>query len=112
MAGRTTVPSTADQDVPPLLVKFGQYPSHHGGPGVVRGPGRFGVPVCARGGDRFLVEVPRHRAVGPAPLVRPPLGAVSAVVAAGRAPWLRRPPGRPGHRFHARVPGVRPARSW
>lgn len=76
MAGRTTVPSTADQDVPPPLVKFGQYPSHHGGPGVVRGPGRSGVPVRALSRDRFPVDVPvdvpRMRAVAPARLVRPP----------------------------------------
>lgn len=112
MAGRTTVPSTADQDVPPPLVKFGQHPSHHGGPGVVRGPGRSGVPVRALSRDRFPVDVPRMRAVAPARLVRPPPGVVSAAVPAGRAPRLRHPPGRSGHLCHARVTDVRPARPW
>ncbi len=43
----------ADRRVPALLVKIGQYPLHHGGVGVIRTLGRFGVPVYAITEDRL-----------------------------------------------------------
>ncbi|MEU6403643.1 ATP-grasp domain-containing protein [Streptomyces sp. NPDC046985] len=41
------MPFAADRDVPGLLVKFGDYPLHHGGVGAVRSLGRLGVPMYA-----------------------------------------------------------------
>ncbi|AGS71127.1 hypothetical protein B446_21575 [Streptomyces collinus Tu 365] len=48
MAGNTVgVPCQADRDVPGLIVKFGDYPLHHGGVGAIRSLGRLGVPMYA-----------------------------------------------------------------
>ncbi|MCS0602892.1 ATP-grasp domain-containing protein [Streptomyces sp. LP11] len=41
------VPFEADRDVPGLVVKFGDYPLHHGGVGAIRSLGRLGVPMYA-----------------------------------------------------------------
>ncbi|MGV9990061.1 carboxylate--amine ligase [Streptomyces sp. NPDC003374] len=40
-------PFAADRDVPGLIVKFGDYPLHHGGVGAIRSLGRLGVPMYA-----------------------------------------------------------------
>lgn len=47
------VPLTADRDVPGLIVKFGDYPLHHGGVGAIRSLGRLGVPMYAITEDRY-----------------------------------------------------------
>ena len=39
------MPFEADPDVPGLIVKFGDYPLHHGGVGAIRSLGRLGVPM-------------------------------------------------------------------
>ncbi|MVO83807.1 ATP-grasp domain-containing protein [Streptomyces sp. p1417] len=41
-----------DRGVPGLIVKFGDYPLHHGGVGAIRSLGRLGVPMCAITEDR------------------------------------------------------------
>ncbi|WP_443043302.1 carboxylate--amine ligase [Streptomyces sp. HM190] len=41
-----------DRDVPGLIVKFGDYPLHHGGVGAIRSLGRLGVPMYAITEDR------------------------------------------------------------
>ncbi|MEU8585632.1 ATP-grasp domain-containing protein [Streptomyces sp. NPDC048664] len=41
------MPFEADRDVPALIVKFGDYPLHHGGVGAIRSLGRLGIPVYA-----------------------------------------------------------------
>jgi predicted ATP-grasp superfamily ATP-dependent carboligase len=41
------VPFEADREVPALIVKFGDYPLHHGGVGAIRSLGRLGVPMYA-----------------------------------------------------------------
>ncbi|WP_097252977.1 ATP-grasp domain-containing protein [Streptomyces sp. Ag109_G2-15] len=41
------MPVEADCDVPGLIVKFGDYPLHHGGVGAIRSLGRLGVPMYA-----------------------------------------------------------------
>lgn len=46
-------PFEADRDVPGLIVKFGDYPLHHGGVGAIRSLGRLGVPMCAITEDRY-----------------------------------------------------------
>ncbi|MCX5422932.1 ATP-grasp domain-containing protein [Streptomyces sp. NBC_00078] len=43
----------ADRDVPGLIVKFGDYPLHHGGVGAIRSLGRLGVPMYAITEDRY-----------------------------------------------------------
>lgn len=43
----------ADRDVPGLIVKFGNYPLHHGGVGAIRSLGRLGVPMYAITEDRW-----------------------------------------------------------
>ena len=48
VAGSTSsVPFEADRAVPGLIVKFGDYPLHHGGVGAIRSLGRLGVPMYA-----------------------------------------------------------------
>ncbi|MET8447781.1 carboxylate--amine ligase [Streptomyces sp. NPDC005209] len=47
------MPFAADRDVPGLIVKFGDYPLHHGGVGAIRSLGRLGVPMCAITEDRY-----------------------------------------------------------
>ncbi|GGZ15950.1 carboxylate--amine ligase [Streptomyces poonensis] len=42
-----------DRGVPGLIVKFGNYPLHHGGVGAIRSLGRLGVPVYAITEDRW-----------------------------------------------------------
>ncbi|MCX5384973.1 ATP-grasp domain-containing protein [Streptomyces sp. NBC_00083] len=42
-----------DRDVPGLIVKFGNYPLHHGGVGAIRSLGRLGVPMYAITEDRW-----------------------------------------------------------
>lgn len=42
----------ADREVPGLIVKFGDYPLHHGGVGAIRTLGRLGVPMYAVTEDR------------------------------------------------------------
>ncbi|MER5949303.1 ATP-grasp domain-containing protein [Streptomyces sp. NPDC001904] len=42
-----------DREVPGLIVKFGDYPLHHGGVGAIRSLGRLGVPMYAITEDRF-----------------------------------------------------------
>ncbi|MER5448046.1 ATP-grasp domain-containing protein [Streptomyces sp. NPDC002764] len=41
------MPFEADRAVPGLIVKFGDYPLHHGGVGAIRSLGRLGVPMYA-----------------------------------------------------------------
>ncbi|MCI3279234.1 carboxylate--amine ligase [Streptomyces cylindrosporus] len=41
------MPFRADREVPGLIVKFGDYPLHHGGVGAIRSLGRLGVPMYA-----------------------------------------------------------------
>ncbi|MGW3119248.1 carboxylate--amine ligase [Streptomyces sp. NPDC001107] len=54
MASSTSsVPFTADREVPGLIVKFGDYPLHHGGVGAIRSLGRLGVPMYAITEDRY-----------------------------------------------------------
>ncbi|MEU6664703.1 ATP-grasp domain-containing protein [Streptomyces sp. NPDC046727] len=54
MAGNTvSVPVRADRDVPGLIVKFGDYPLHHGGVGAIRSLGRLGVPMYAITEDAY-----------------------------------------------------------
>ncbi|MEU3371938.1 ATP-grasp domain-containing protein [Streptomyces sp. NPDC006660] len=43
----------ADRDIPGLIVKFGNYPLHHGGVGAIRSLGRLGVPMYAITEDRW-----------------------------------------------------------
>ncbi|GAA5003809.1 carboxylate--amine ligase [Streptomyces siamensis] len=43
----------ADQHVPGLIVKFGDYPLHHGGVGAIRSLGRLGIPMYAITEDRY-----------------------------------------------------------
>ncbi|TQE37243.1 ATP-grasp domain-containing protein, partial [Streptomyces ipomoeae] len=45
-------PIHADRGVPGLVVKFGDYPLHHGGVGAIRSLGRLGVPMYAITEDR------------------------------------------------------------
>ena len=47
------MPFEADRDVPALIVKFGDYPLHHGGVGAIRSLGRLGVPMYAITEDRY-----------------------------------------------------------
>jgi len=47
------VPVDADRDVPGLIVKFGDYPLHHGGVGAIRSLGRLGIPMYAITEDRY-----------------------------------------------------------
>ncbi|MET8244589.1 ATP-grasp domain-containing protein [Streptomyces sp. NPDC005202] len=47
------MPFRADRDVPGLIVKFGDYPLHHGGVGAIRSLGRLGVPMYAITEDRY-----------------------------------------------------------
>ena len=47
------VPLGADREVPGLIVKFGDYPLHHGGVGAIRSLGRLGVPMYAITEDRY-----------------------------------------------------------
>lgn len=51
--GVSGVPVDADRDVPGLIVKFGDYPLHHGGVGAIRSLGRLGVPMYAITEDRY-----------------------------------------------------------
>lgn len=48
-----SVPFEADRDVPGLIVKFGDYPLHHGGVGAIRSLGRLGVPMYAITEDAY-----------------------------------------------------------
>jgi predicted ATP-grasp superfamily ATP-dependent carboligase len=48
-----SVPFRADRDVPGLIVKFGDYPLHHGGVGAIRSLGRLGIPVYAITEDAY-----------------------------------------------------------
>ncbi|MET8024751.1 ATP-grasp domain-containing protein [Streptomyces avermitilis] len=48
-----SVPFDADRDVPGLIVKFGDYPLHHGGVGAIRSLGRLGIPMYAMTEDRY-----------------------------------------------------------
>ncbi|MGW5096638.1 carboxylate--amine ligase [Streptomyces nodosus] len=48
-----SVPFDADRDVPGLIVKFGDYPLHHGGVGAIRSLGRLGIPMYAITEDRY-----------------------------------------------------------
>ncbi|MEW2162954.1 ATP-grasp domain-containing protein [Streptomyces sp. NPDC007084] len=47
------VPVDADREVPGLIVKFGDYPLHHGGVGAIRSLGRLGIPMYAITEDRY-----------------------------------------------------------
>ncbi|MYS47795.1 ATP-grasp domain-containing protein [Streptomyces sp. SID5998] len=47
------MPFAADPDVPGLIVKFGDYPLHHGGVGAIRSLGRAGVPMYAVTEDAY-----------------------------------------------------------
>nr|WP_229854511.1 ATP-grasp domain-containing protein [Streptomyces filipinensis] len=48
-----SVPFEADREVPGLIVKFGDYPLHHGGVGAIRSLGRLGVPMYAITEDAY-----------------------------------------------------------
>ncbi|MCX5204910.1 ATP-grasp domain-containing protein [Streptomyces sp. NBC_00237] len=59
-SGRTPRPS-ADREVPALIVKFGDYPLHHGGVGAIRSLGRLGIPMYAITEDRWTpAALSRH----------------------------------------------------
>ncbi|WJV51292.1 ATP-grasp domain-containing protein [Streptomyces flavofungini] len=45
--------SRPDREVPGLIVKFGDYPLHHGGVGAIRSLGRLGIPMYAITEDRY-----------------------------------------------------------
>lgn len=47
VARNSSVPFSVDDAVPALIVKFGDYPLHHGGVGAIRSLGRLGVPMYA-----------------------------------------------------------------
>lgn len=47
------MPVDADREVPGLIVKFGDYPLHHGGVGAIRSLGRLGIPMYAITEDRY-----------------------------------------------------------
>ncbi|MFD5077431.1 ATP-grasp domain-containing protein [Streptomyces sp. NPDC058371] len=47
------MPVDADRNVPGLIVKFGNYPLHHGGVGAIRSLGRLGIPMYAITEDRY-----------------------------------------------------------
>ncbi|MGW2380001.1 carboxylate--amine ligase [Streptomyces lincolnensis] len=47
------MPFSVARDVPGLIVKFGDYPLHHGGVGAIRSLGRLGVPMYAITEDRY-----------------------------------------------------------
>ncbi|MGW4042382.1 carboxylate--amine ligase [Streptomyces sp. NPDC004721] len=47
------MPFRADREVPGLIVKFGDYPLHHGGVGAIRSLGRLGVPMYAITEDAY-----------------------------------------------------------
>ncbi|MFJ8021302.1 ATP-grasp domain-containing protein [Streptomyces sp. NPDC096311] len=47
------MPFDADRNVPGLIVKFGDYPLHHGGVGAIRSLGRLGIPMYAITEDRY-----------------------------------------------------------
>jgi predicted ATP-grasp superfamily ATP-dependent carboligase len=47
------VPVDVDREVPGLIVKFGDYPLHHGGVGAIRSLGRLGIPMYAITEDRY-----------------------------------------------------------
>ncbi|MCT9107980.1 ATP-grasp domain-containing protein [Streptomyces mirabilis] len=47
------MPIDADRNVPGLIVKFGDYPLHHGGVGAIRSLGRLGIPMYAITEDRY-----------------------------------------------------------
>ncbi|MCF3122678.1 MULTISPECIES: carboxylate--amine ligase [Streptomyces] len=49
----SNVPCAPDRNVPGLIVKFGDYPLHHGGVGAIRSLGRIGVPMYAITEDRY-----------------------------------------------------------
>ncbi|WSQ11111.1 ATP-grasp domain-containing protein [Streptomyces sp. NBC_01231] len=49
----SSVPFSAAREVPGLIVKFGDYPLHHGGVGAIRSLGRLGVPMYAITEDRY-----------------------------------------------------------
>ncbi|MGW0708691.1 carboxylate--amine ligase [Streptomyces sp. NPDC002643] len=51
--GDRCAPIQADRGVPALVVKFGDYPLHHGGVGAIRSLGRLGIPVYAITEDRW-----------------------------------------------------------
>ncbi|MEU8793815.1 ATP-grasp domain-containing protein [Streptomyces sp. NPDC048643] len=53
MARSSSVPVDADREVPGLIVKFGDYPLHHGGVGAIRSLGRLGIPMYAITEDRY-----------------------------------------------------------
>ncbi|MFD9465884.1 ATP-grasp domain-containing protein [Streptomyces sp. NPDC060027] len=48
-----SVPADVDREVPGLIVKFGDYPLHHGGVGAIRSLGRLGIPMYAITEDRY-----------------------------------------------------------
>ncbi|MFJ6837518.1 ATP-grasp domain-containing protein [Streptomyces sp. NPDC091209] len=48
-----SVPVDVDREVPGLIVKFGDYPLHHGGVGAIRSLGRLGIPMYAITEDRY-----------------------------------------------------------
>lgn len=50
--GARGAPIPVDRSVPGLIVKFGDYPLHHGGVGAIRSLGRLGVPMYAIAEDR------------------------------------------------------------
>lgn len=47
------MPVDVDREVPGLIVKFGDYPLHHGGVGAIRSLGRLGIPMYAITEDRY-----------------------------------------------------------
>ncbi|MEV5979904.1 ATP-grasp domain-containing protein [Streptomyces sp. NPDC052114] len=49
----SSVPCSPNRNVPGLIVKFGDYPLHHGGVGAIRSLGRLGVPMYAITEDRY-----------------------------------------------------------
>ncbi|MFI5807945.1 ATP-grasp domain-containing protein [Streptomyces sp. NPDC051561] len=53
MARGSTRGPGAEPSVPGLIVKFGNYPLHHGGVGAIRSLGRLGVPMYAITEDRW-----------------------------------------------------------
>ena len=77
----------ADQRVPALILKVGQYPLHSGGLAAVRTLGRLGIPVHAIAGrdDRFFPVELQQR------VARERLGVEPDVVPGGHLAALSRP---------------------
>ncbi|MGW6026801.1 carboxylate--amine ligase [Streptomyces sp. NPDC055099] len=62
-----SLPFAVDREVPGLIVKFGNYPLHHGGVGAIRSLGRLGVPMYAITEDRYTPAAASRHLTGAFP---------------------------------------------